>query len=161
MPAHKCDFCCFFWDFFKCPKKQRRFLKRMGYAMPTICCSMGWIYILRMITKDTVNLHIHGPLWQTVGHLFSLLLGQGPAQLCHQGSNSLLLRQVAHRKSKCIVPPLGIFTRPLWPWNDLKFGQNILWTHICDHEFFDGRFITKSWLKNCNSEILFLVRQER
>ena len=38
-----------------------------------------------------------------------------PAQLCHQGSNSLLPRQEAHRLSKCLGPPLGIFTRPLWP----------------------------------------------
>ena len=59
-----------------------------------------------------------------------------PAQLCHQGSNSLLPRQVAHRLSKCLGPPLGIFTRPLWPWNDLTFGQNILWVHICKHKFF-------------------------
>ena len=83
-----------------------------------------------------------------------------PAQLCHQGSNSLLPRQVAHRLSKCLGPPLGIFTRPLWPWNDLTFGQNILWVHICAHEFFDGRIITKSWLK-LQFNIALLLRQEK
>ena len=38
-----------------------------------------------------------------------------PAQLCHQGSNSLLPRQVAHHLSKCLGPPYGIFTRLPWP----------------------------------------------
>ena len=77
-------------------------------------------------------------------HLWATLTDGGPpffpaawpAQLCHQGSNSLLPRQVAHRLSKCLGQPLGIFTRPLWPWNDLTFGQNILWVHICKHNFF-------------------------
>ena len=83
-----------------------------------------------------------------------------PAQLCHQGSNSLLPRQVAHRLSKCLGPPLGIFTRPPWPWNDLTFGQNILWVHICTHEFFDGRIITKSWLKLQFKNALFSATRE-
>ena len=71
---------------------------------------------------------------QSFGHPF--FPAAWPAQLCHQGSKSLLPRQVAHRLSKCLGPPLGIFTRPLWPWNDLTFGQNILWVHICKHKFF-------------------------
>ena len=36
-----------------------------------------WLKLtLKLIWLGTVNLHIRGPLWQTVGHPFSLLLGQ-------------------------------------------------------------------------------------
>ena len=83
-----------------------------------------------------------------------------PAQLCHQGSNSLLPRQVAHRLSKCLGPPLDIFTRPLWLWSDLWSEYSLGTQHICTHEFFDGRFITKSWLKLQFKNAL-LLRQEK
>ena len=42
--------------------------------------------------RKTVNLHIRGPLWQTRWATISACC---QAQLCHQGSNSLLPRQVA------------------------------------------------------------------
>ena len=78
-----------------------------------------------------------------------------PAQLCHQGSNSLLPRQVAHRLSKCLGPPLDIFTRPLWPWNDLVRIFSEWYTSAPSNFLMDVVSLLVG--KNCQTSLIQLI----
>ena len=106
--------------------------------------------------SSTVNLHIRGPLWQTVGHPFSLLLGQPNSAIKAQtlyclGRWRTVCRNASGRHWAILQgdPDLAI-----------TYFQSTLLIHICNHNFFEWMYITICWLKLQFKNALFCATRE-
>ena len=77
-----------------------------------------------------------------------------PAQLCHQGSNSLLPKQVAYCLSKCLGPP-GNFTRA--PWHFGNFSEGLRGCETYKLAIISWSHISLSWGSHWNSLVMAIL----
>ena len=108
-------------------------------------------------TKGAVNYHIRGPLWQTVGHPYSLRLASPTLPSRQQLSTAQAGGPPSVEMPRAAIGHFYKATLAL-KWLDL-WSEHSLSTYLRPR-FFDGCIITKSWLKLQLKNAL-LLQQEK